>query len=63
MGKLGVAAEDLLFPGPKTPVDQGIENCDDETLTRAHEACKKVTTSFWPSMPCLKKVCNGQPAA
>jgi hypothetical protein len=63
LGKDGVAAEDLLFPGPKTPIDQGIESCSDANLVKAHAECKAVTSSFWPSMACLKTVCNGGVAA
>jgi len=59
LGGDGVAEEDLLFPGPKTPIDQGIELCDDAKLVAAHEKCKGETESFWPSMQCLKRECNG----
>lgn len=59
LGKDGVAKEDLLFPGPKSPVNQELESCPDDALVKAHEECKKVTTSFWPSMQCLVTVCNG----
>jgi len=63
MGSNGVPAGELLFMEPKTPVDQGIESCSSSKLTQAHEACKAVTKSFWPSMNCLKTVCNGGVAA
>jgi len=63
LGPDGVPAEELMFPGGKTPIDQGIEACPDSTLTRAHEQCKTVTSSFWPSMECLKTVCGGGVAA
>jgi hypothetical protein len=63
MGPNGVAAEDLMFPGPKTEIDPAIESCPDSTLVRAHEECKAVTTSFWPKMDCLTTVCNGGVAA
>jgi len=59
LGLNGVPAEDLLFPEPKTPINQELESCPDTTLVAAHEACKKVTRSFWPSMQCLVTVCNG----
>merc|ERR1711879_88791 len=59
LGKNGVSEGDLLFPGPKTPIDAGIIMCTDESLTRAHEQCKAISTSFWPSMSCLKRVCGG----
>jgi len=59
LGKDGVAAEDLMFPGGKTPVNQELENCPDETLISAHEACKAVSNNFWPHMHCLVTVCNG----
>jgi hypothetical protein len=63
MGKHGVPESELLFPGPKTEVDQAIEDCADATLVRAHAACKAVTTSFWPKMECLETVCKGGVAA
>merc|ERR1719343_501026 len=59
LGMNGVPAEDLMFPGPKTPINQELENCPDSTLVGAHEACKAITTSYWPSMHCLVGVCNG----
>merc|ERR1712066_287868 len=59
LGKDGVAAEDLMFPGPKTPVNQELENCPDAALVGAHEACKAVSHNFWPHMDCLVTVCNG----
>jgi len=63
IGKDGVPASELMFPGAKTPVDQGIEDCDDVKLTAAHATCKAVTKdSFWPKMSCLKSVCHGGPA-
>jgi hypothetical protein len=59
LGMNGVPAEDLLFDGPKTLINQELENCPDAALVKAHEACKAVTKSFWPSMHCLVTVCNG----
>jgi hypothetical protein len=59
VGKNGVPVAELLLQGGKTAVDLGIENCPDSTLVRAHEECKAVTDKFWPSMSCLKTVCNG----
>jgi hypothetical protein len=63
LGKDGVPEAELLLEGPKTPIDQGIEDCPDSTLVRAHEECKAVTTAFWPAMQCLKTVCTGGVAA
>merc|ERR1711972_919779 len=51
--------EDLMFPGEKTPIDQGIEECGDESLREAHRKCKAVISGFWPSMACLRAVCRG----
>jgi hypothetical protein len=62
LGKNGVPANELMFPGVKTAVNQGIEDCSDQLLTSAHEQCKKVSSSFWPSMSCLVSVCHGGPA-
>jgi len=61
LGKDGVPADDLLFPGPKTPINQELESCPDSTLVHAHEECKKptITKSYWPTMHCLVTVCNG----
>jgi len=59
LGMGGVPAQDLIFPGPKTPINQELESCPDATLVSAHEACKAVTHSFWPHMECLVTVCNG----
>jgi len=59
LGPNGVPASELLLSGTTLPIDQGIEDCPDDTLKRAHEECKAVTTKFWPSMSCLKTVCGG----
>merc|ERR1711972_1172219 len=59
LGKDGVSEGDLLFPGPKTPVNQELESCPDTALVSAHEACKKVSQNWWPHMKCLVTVCNG----
>jgi len=59
LGKNGVPAEDLIFPGPKTPVNQELEMCADAALVSAHEKCKAVSNNFWPHMHCLVTVCNG----
>merc|ERR1712060_170139 len=59
LGMNGVAAEDLMFPGPKTPINQELESCPDAALVHAHEACKAVSKNYWPHMSCLVKVCNG----
>merc|ERR1712039_957004 len=59
LGKDGVPAEDLIFPGPKTPINQELENCPDTALVNAHEKCKGVSNNFWPHMHCLVTVCNG----
>merc|ERR1712072_705834 len=59
LGADGVPENELLFPGPKTPISPGIESCPDATLVSAHERCKAKTTSFWPKMKCLVNVCAG----
>merc|ERR1712050_14156 len=63
MGKNGVPEDELYFDGPKTPVNQDIENCDDNKLKAAHDACEAVSETFWPHMECLTTVCNGGVAA
>jgi hypothetical protein len=63
LGPNGVAAEDLMFVEPKTPIDPAIESCPDSTLVSAHHQCKALSKSFWPKMSCLKTVCNGGVAA
>merc|ERR1712066_228057 len=62
LGKDGVPADELYFPGPKTIVNQDLENCPDDTLKSAYETCKGVSDKFWPHKACLKSVCNGGPA-
>jgi hypothetical protein len=59
LGMGGVPAQDLIFPGPKTLINQELESCPDTTLVSAHEACKAVSNNFWPHMHCLVTVCNG----
>merc|ERR1712187_1009651 len=59
LGMNGVPAEDLIFPGPKTEINQELESCPDEALVSAHERCKAVSDNFWPHMKCLVTVCNG----
>jgi hypothetical protein len=62
LGMNGVPTADLLFPGPKTAINQELESCPDTTLVSAHEQCKAVSNNFWPHMGCLVSVCNGGPA-
>merc|ERR1712194_9060 len=61
VGKTGVAANDLLFPGPKLPVSHGnrpdINDCPAQKLDAAHDSCKKSEQKFIPSMSCLIDVC------
>jgi len=61
VGKTGVAQQDLLFPGVKTPIVQGnrpdINDCDD--LDHAHHKRKARENKFIPSMACLIDVCFG----
>jgi len=61
LGKDGVPADELYFPGPKTIVNLDLENCPDDTLKSAYETCKGVSDKFWPHKKCLVSVCNGGP--
>jgi len=63
VGTTGVAAADLLFPGPKTPVvvanRPDINNCPRQQLEGAKASCKAKEQKFIPSMACLIDVCFG----
>lgn len=63
VGRTGVAQQDLIFPGQKTPVVQGnrpdINDCPAGMLDPAKDACKKKEKKFIPSMACLIDVCFG----
>merc|ERR1711862_29166 len=63
VGTTGVAQQDLLFPGIKTPVVQAnrpdINDCPAARLNGAKDLCKKKEHKFIPSMSCLVDVCFG----
>merc|ERR1712151_48153 len=63
VGTTGVAVQDMLFPGPKTPVGVSnrpdINNCARPKLEDAKEKCKAKEGKFIPSMACLIDVCFG----
>merc|ERR1712110_720248 len=63
MGKTGVPAEEILFPGPKTPVVAAnrpdINDCPQQKLEAAEKFCKKEEGNFFPSIGCLVDVCFG----
>jgi hypothetical protein len=65
VGVIGVAVQDMLFPGPKTPVGQSnrpdIANCPRPKLEAAKKTCKAKEHKFIPSMACLIDVCFGGP--
>merc|ERR1711979_34967 len=46
LGMNGVPAEDLIFPGPKTEINQELENCPDVALTNAQQGSKRVSRKF-----------------
>jgi len=63
LGKTGVAANELLFPGPKTPVVEAnrpdINDCPPQKLVSAKGLCKAKEHAFFPSKECLIDVCFG----
>lgn len=63
LGTQGVAAGELLFPGPKTAINPAnrpdINDCEQSKLESAKEACKKSEGKWNPSMQCLIDVCFG----
>merc|ERR1712217_932498 len=63
VGKTGVAAEDLILPGPKIDVAPGnrpdLNNCPQDKLTAAHDDCKNKLKVFIPPMSCLIDFCFG----
>merc|ERR1712217_100150 len=63
LGKTGVEAAALLFPGGKIPVTPAnrpdINNCARPKLEDAKSRCKAKAHKFIPSMSCLIDVCFG----
>jgi len=62
MGKYGVAAEELMFAGGKTPIvptpdRPDVNDCDPTVLRQARAACKNWEGVFFPSMGCLIDYC------
>jgi hypothetical protein len=65
MGKNGVAQQDLIFPGPKTPIEQAdhldLNDCAPGKLERARATCKDKEKKWNPSKSCLIDVCFAGP--
>merc|ERR1719188_1996163 len=65
MGKNGVAQQDLLFPGPKTPIEQAncldLNDCAPGKLESAKTLCVAKEKKWNPSKACLVDVCFGGP--
>jgi len=65
VGTTGVAVADMLFPGPKTPINPvaraDINNCPRPKLEAAKATCKAKEQKFIPSMACLIDVCFAGP--
>jgi hypothetical protein len=63
LGKQGVPAGELLFPGPKTPIVQSdrpqLADCKQKVLDHADELCKEREHTTFPSNACLLDVCFG----
>jgi len=63
LGKTGVPEDELIFPGPKTPVVESdrpdINDCPQDELEAAEKLCKQSENSFFPSKACLVDVCFG----
>merc|ERR1712137_1383589 len=63
LGKQGVPAAELLFPGPKTPIIKTdrlqLADCPQKDLDHATELCSKQQGTTFPSKDCLYDVCFG----
>merc|ERR1712039_251400 len=64
IGVTGVATEDMIFPGPKTPINAipnrpDINNVPKDKLENAKAVCKAKEKKFIPSMQCLIDVSFG----
>jgi len=64
LGKTGVAAQDLILPGPKTPIAvvanrPDINDCPPAMLEGAKASCRKGERRPIPSKECLIDVCFG----
>merc|ERR1740138_213135 len=61
VGKTGVAAELIMFPWPKTPVNPGnrpdMNDCPQGTMDKARVLCRKKESKFFPSSQCMVDVC------
>jgi len=61
VGKTGVAAGEILFPWPKTPINVGnrpdINDCPQGKLPVAKEVCRKKEGNFFPSKACMVDEC------
>jgi hypothetical protein len=65
MGRNGVSQQDLIFPGPKTPINPGhrpdLNDCAPGKLEEAKALCKEKEKKWNPSSACLTDVCFGGP--
>merc|ERR1719188_1552507 len=63
VGKDGVPQRDLLFPGPKTPINPGkrltIADCPQDKLDTATDLCKNRDHTLFPKVSCLFDACFG----
>jgi len=63
LGKQGVPASELLFPGPKTPIIVSkrpqLADCAQEDLDHATKVCREQEDTTFPTKACLEDVCFG----
>lgn len=63
VGRTGVAQEDMIFPGQKTPITVGnrpdINDCPRPKMEAGKADCKKKERKFIPSHGCLVDYCFG----
>jgi len=61
VGRTGVAAELIMFPWPKTPVNPGgrpdMNDCPQGTMDKARTLCRTKESTFFPSSSCMVDVC------
>mmetsp|Transcript_119161 Transcript_119161/g.348882 ORF Transcript_119161/g.348882 Transcript_119161/m.348882 type:complete len:106 (-) Transcript_119161:108-425(-) len=63
VGKFGVAEGQLIFPGPKTPINPSnrpdLNDCPAGKLKMAMDKCRKAEGTTFPSKACLIDTCLG----
>jgi len=66
VGKTGVAEGELIFPGPKTPINPthraDLNDCPQGALKLAMDKCRAAEQTTFPSKACLVDVCLGHMA-